>query len=91
MSLINCEINLLLTWSFECLILCSNKDNEARTGHMIFSSESRNKRLQCYDRWKNVFDWPLKIDLRTYDNIKKIVTCQINDDVTDSLRDHHYN
>ena len=45
MSLINCEINLLLTWSFECLILCSNKDNEARTGHMIFSSESRNKRL----------------------------------------------
>ena len=58
---------------------------------MIFSSESRNKRLQCYDRWKNVFDWPLKIDLRKYDNIKKIVTCQINDDVTDSLRDHHYN
>ena len=58
---------------------------------MIFSSESRNKRLQCYGRWKNVFDWPIKIDVRTYDNIKKIVTCQINDGVTDSLRDHHYN
>ena len=28
MSLINCEINLILTWSFECLILRSNKEKK---------------------------------------------------------------
>ena len=38
------------------------------------SSNCRKKRLQGFDRWKKFFDQPIKHDLRTYDNIRKIAT-----------------
>ena len=43
----------------------------------IFSSEDRNKRLQCYDWWKkNVFNQPIKNDLITYENTRGIAAGQ---------------
>ena len=38
----------------------------------------------------NVFDQPVKNDLRTYDNIRKIVTGQGDDYPTNSLLDYPY-
>ena len=49
-----------------------------RKSQKILTSNCRNKRLQCCDRWK-FFDQPVKKDLRTYDNIRKIATGQVDD------------
>ena len=49
----------------------------------IFFSNCRNKRSQCYDRWKNFFDQP-------YDNIRKIATSQKGDLTTSCLLDYVY-
>ena len=39
---------------------------------------------------KNFFDQPVKGDMRTFDNIKKIVICQGDDQTTGFLLDHNY-
>ena len=39
---------------------------------------------------KSFFDQPMKSDLRTYDNIHKIATCQGDDCTTGSLLDYNY-
>ena len=55
------------------------------------SSNCRNKRLQCYDQWKKFFfDQPIKNDLRTYDNIRKIPADQGDDYTTRCLLDYPY-
>ena len=55
------------------------------------SSKSRNKRLQCYDRWKkNFFNQLVKRNTRTYDNIQKIVTGQWVNYTTACLFDYNY-
>ena len=56
----------------------------------IFSSDNENKRLQCYDRWKNFFDQPIKNDLRTYDNIRKMAIGQGDDYTTGCYLDYSY-
>ena len=38
----------------------------------------------------NLFDQPIKIDLKTYDNIRKIATGQGNDYTTGCLLDYPY-
>ena len=48
----------------------------------MFSSESRNKRLQSFDQWKKLFD------LRTNDKIRKITTDQGDDSTTGCLIDY---
>ena len=61
----------------------------------MFSSDCRNNRLQCYDRflsftfWRN-FDQPVRYDLRTYDNIQIIATGQGDDYTTGCLLDYPY-
>ena len=43
---------------------------------MIFFSSCRNKRLQCYvdgETLKNFFDQPIKYDIITYENIRKLI------------------
>ena len=63
-----------------------------RSTQRIFSSKSRNKRLQCYDNGKKFFDQPTKNDLKTYDNIQKITTGQGDDytTATGCLLDYPY-
>ena len=39
---------------------------------------------------KNIFDHPVKNDLRTYNNIQKITTSQEDDYTTVCLSDYHY-
>ena len=39
---------------------------------------------------KNFFDWPIKSDMRTYDNIRKIATGQGDDYTTGCLLDYNY-
>ena len=39
---------------------------------------------------KNFFDYPVKNDFRTYENIRKIVTGQGDDYTTGSLLDYNY-
>ena len=39
---------------------------------------------------KNIFDHPVKSDMRTYDNICKIVTGQVDDYRTGCLLDYNY-
>ena len=54
----------------------------------IFSSNRRNKTSQCYDRWKKFFNQPVKNDLITYDNIRKIATAQGDDYINECLLDY---
>ena len=57
----------------------------------ILSSSCRNKRLQCYDRWtKFFFDQPVKNNLKTYNNIRKIAADQGYDCTTGCLLDYNY-
>ena len=39
---------------------------------------------------QNFFDQPVKSDMRTYDNIRKVATSQLDDYTTDCLLDYHY-
>ena len=39
---------------------------------------------------RNFFDQPIKKDLKTYDNIRKIATGQVNDYTTGCLLDYPY-
>ena len=48
----------------------------------MFSSQSRNKRLQCCDRWAKFFSSNNKNDQIKYDSIRKIAIGQINDCTT---------
>ena len=45
----------------------------------IFTSDCRNKRLQCYGWWKKFLWSTSKNDLRIYDNIRKFATGQLDD------------
>ena len=56
----------------------------------MYSFERKNKNLQCYDWLKNLFDQPIKNDLKTYNNIQRIVTGQRNDYTTGCLQDFPY-
>ena len=53
----------------------------------ILSSNYRNKKLQCYDRWKK-FCWSNR--KRAYDNIRKIATSQDDNYTTGWLLDYPY-
>ena len=57
---------------------------------MIFSSESRDKRLQCYDGLKKLFWSTSKNDLITFDNVWNIVNVQGDDYTTGCLLDYPY-
>ena len=44
--------------------------------------------MQCYDWRKNIFDQSVKIDIKTYDNIRKIATGQREYYTTSCLLDY---
>ena len=54
----------------------------------IFSNH-RNKRLQCYDGSKIFLDQPVKNELGTYDNIRKIASGQGDYYATGFLLGYH--
>ena len=55
------------------------------------SSESRNKRLQCYDQWTKLFCLPSKYWFKIiYENIWKTAAGQGDDYTTGCLLDHPY-
>ena len=56
----------------------------------IFSSNRRNKRLQCYDQWKKKFDQQVKNDLRICDKIRKIAIDQGDNYKNGCLLDYPY-
>ena len=56
---------------------------EQHTQDIFF--KSRNKRLQCYVDGQNLFDQPVKSDIRTYDKMWKIAAGQGDDYTTGSL------
>ena len=68
MLLINCEIDLILTWSEDCVIPSAAGAAKYKITYTKLyvsvvtsstqdntSSESRNKGLYCYDRWTKCF------------------------------------
>ena len=61
-----------------------------RSLQVIFSSNSRNKRLQYYVDGRNFFDQPVKNDFRTYDNIRKFAIGQGDAYTAGSLLDYPY-
>ena len=56
----------------------------------MFSSKSRNKKLQYHDSWKTFFDQPVKSDMRIFDNILKIATGLGDDYTTGYLQNSPY-
>ena len=55
----------------------------------MLSSNCGNKRLWFYGRWKKFFQ-PIKNDLKTYDNIRKIATVYGDDYTTGWLLNYPY-
>ena len=53
-------------------------------------SDCRNERLQYYDWWKNFFDKPIENNLKTNENIQKLVTGQGDGCTTGCLLDFNY-
>ena len=56
--------------------------------HTVLSSKSRNKKIVM--DVKNFFDHPVKSDMITYDNIRKIATGQGDDYTIGCLLDYNY-
>ena len=52
--------------------------------------QSRNKILQCYNWWQNLFDQPINSKLKTYENIRIIATGEGDDYTTGCLLDYSY-
>ena len=57
---------------------------------MILFPKCRNKRLQCYDWWKKLFDQPIRNNKITPESIKKIATGQGDDYTIGCLLDYAY-
>ena len=45
----------------------------------IFSSKSRNRRLQCHDWWKKLFDYPIRKKLKIHENSRNFATDEEDD------------
>ena len=78
MPLINCEVNLLLTWSTNCVVTNSTVEGQ-------FSITEQN-----YIDGRNVFDQPINSMTKTYKNIRRIATGQGDDYTTGCLLDYSY-
>ena len=53
-------------------------------------SKRRNKKLQCYEWWKNFFDQPINNMIKTFGDIRKITIGQGDDYTTGCLLDYTY-
>ena len=69
----------------------SGKDDDSRESHNQFYLPTvQIKDYNVIIDGRNFFDEPIKNDLKTYDNIKKIVTSQGDDYTTGWLLDYSY-
>ena len=67
-----------------------NDNDQTISNKKVLYSKCRNKRLQCHDWQKNVFDQPVKNNKVTYENIRNIATGQGDDCTTGYLLDYIY-
>ena len=89
----NQYLDFLIDPSFEVnklfVLLFENKDNRmVQTAFYLPKVEIKNYNFMI--KGKNVFDQPVKIDMRRYDNIRKIATGQGDDCITRCLLDYPY-
>ena len=78
----NQGVNRLFVLSFE-----NESDRKVHTGYYLPKVEIKNYNVMIDG--KNVFDQPVKSDMRTYDNIRKIATGQVDDYTTGCLLDYN--
>ena len=78
----NQGVNRLFVLSFE-----NEGDRKVHTGYYLPKVEIKNYNVMIDG--KNVFDQPVKSDMRTYDNIRKIATGQVDDYTTGCLLDYN--
>ena len=97
MPLINCEVNLILTWSkylqgVNRLFVLSFENEDGRTSHSTYylpKVEIKDYNVMIDGR--NFFDQPINSMTKTYEkNIRKISTGQGDDYTTGCLLDHSY-
>ena len=78
----NQGVNRLFVLSFE-----NEGDRKVHTGYYLPKVKIKNYNVMIDG--KNVFDQPVKSDMRTYDNIRKIATGQVDDYTTGCLLDYN--
>ena len=100
--LINCEVNLILTWSSTCVLVASNIEAHNATftitGRKLYvplvtlSTQENTKFFQqLKSGFKRVINWNKYLSKpETYDNIRKIATGQGDDYTTGCLLDYPY-
>ena len=76
-------INKLFVLSFE-----NEDDRNVNTGYYLPEAETKDYDVMIDE--KNVFDQPVKSDMRTFGNIRKFVTVQEDDYTTGCLLDYPY-
>ena len=90
----NRYLNFLIDASFKGVIrlfVLSLKDEDARDSHRQYylpTVEMKDHNIMIDGR--NFFDHPIKIDLKTYDNIRKISTGQCDDYTDGWILDYPY-
>ena len=84
MPLINCEINLILTWSTNCVIITTNDANQIATFEITdtklyvsvvtFSTQDNSKLLQqLKSGFKRVISWNKYLSLRRHPHLNHLV------------------
>ena len=87
MPLINCEVNVILTWSSTCVLISTNIPNQNAT---FAVTDTKLKDYNIMINGENFFDQPIKNNEVTYENIRKIATGQGDDYTTGCLLDYPY-
>ena len=96
MPLINCEVNLVLTWSkylrgVNRLFVLSFENEDGRTSHSTnYLPKVEIKDYNVMINGQNFFDQPINSMTKTYENIRKIAAGQGDDDTTGCLLDYPY-
>ena len=88
MPLINHEINLILTWSENCVVLSTNNSNQVAT-FAITDTDCHVSAVTLSTQERKVFfDQPVRNHPRTCDNIQKIATGKGGKNRTSCLLDY---
>ena len=86
----NPNLNHLVT-SFQGVnrrfVLAFENDVQRTSNKIYYLPNVEIKELQCHNWWKKLFDRPVKNNIITYENIRKIATGQGNDYTTGCLLD----
>ena len=82
MPLINCEINLILTWPED------EGDKKLHTRYYLPKVEIKYYNVMI--EWKNAFDQPVRNGIKTYDNTQEVSIGQWDDYTSGCLLDVNY-